>query len=162
MLLRNYVVVAIRCLARPTVWAGAVVAAATIVATVALLGTPSEQRTRPLATFGQIPSGAFTTHGIKWQLAPTYVSVVSHGRLVGFAPKRLLEQLDRARLGPRSGGSYEPSPDLSLVPVYDRSLGVVGHIYPGTGFVANGAPPRVTVTTVLGGRTPDSGNSGSG
>jgi hypothetical protein len=109
-------------------------------------------RTGSEASFGQIPPAAFTHHGIDWSLVPTYVSTISHGRLVGYVSKSYLEHPEVAGPGPRLGGSYEPGRHSSVMPVVDKSLRVVGHIYAGVGFVAGTEQPSrsVAVTTVVG------------
>ncbi len=121
--------------------------------------------TSPHATFGQVPPAAFTSSGINWSLAPEYIATVGHSqKVVGYIPKIDIERSVAAGRGPMNGGSYSPTVSSSVLPVYNKHLTLVGHMYTGLGFVplgqsvADEAPP----TTFVGPSVASSSGSPSG
>jgi len=117
------------------------------------------------ATVGPVPSSALKPGGsVDLSQVPDFVSALSNGKVVGYIPK---SELFPTRPAPKSSGSGSPpSPyvaptaadmaaqNAALVQtVYGPDLAtVVGHMYPGAGFVPLGATPQQssTVTTVTG------------
>jgi len=89
-----------------------------------------------------------TREGVDWRLVPDYVTVISHGVIVGYVSK---EDLEAPAPGPLSGGMYRPKTSNRMA-VYSRSLKVVGYMYPGVGFVPLGTAPAnpVSPTTCSG------------
>jgi hypothetical protein len=130
--------------------------------------------TTQVAKVGPIPPSAWEpTGGINLAEVPDFVPALSGGRVVGFIPK--------GQLFPQSSGQpiYEASPlrpgekytapteaDMTaqnaadIKTVYGSDLTtVVGHMYPGVGYVALGRTPQPssTVTTVTGYGFPPTG-----
>lgn len=85
-----------------------------------------------LPSKGPVPSSS--SGSIDWNRVPDFVSVVSDGKAVGYAPRGYV-------IGNPPGSKQ--SPDLSkVVPVYANDLKtLVGHVYPGVGFVPLGESP---------------------
>ena len=127
-------------------------------------------QTAPAPTVVTIPSSAFTPGGgIDLSKVPDFVPAISNGKIVGYIPK---SQLFPPQSTPSQGGTSS-SPYVAPTPaneeaqsaqlvktVYGADLvTVVGHMYPGVGFVPLGATPEPssTVTTVTGYGTPPTG-----
>jgi hypothetical protein len=80
---------------------------------------------------------------IDFKKAPDYVSVVGKsGKIVGYAPK--------AYILPSTTANQPQNPELgSVAPVFGNDLKtVVGHLYPGAGFVAVGQSPSAACSPV--------------
>jgi hypothetical protein len=115
------------------------------------------------ATVGAIPSSAWQAGGVDLSQVPDFVPALSHGRLVGYIPKEQLFPPKRPAPQPRAR-SAPPSyvaptaADMAaqnaalIKTVYASDLvTVVGHMFPGVGFVpVGGTPGPSTVTTVTG------------
>lgn len=108
------------------------------------------------AVGGSLAAAAILTKGLipispngslELNKAPSFVSVVSGGKVVGYVP--------RADIVPGKPGTPVPNGTRGVMTVYGSNLRtVVGHMYPGVGFVALGATPSTsctTVTTIVGG-----------
>ena len=92
-------------------------------------------------TKGTVPS---TQNGrIDFKKVPDYVSVAGNsGKIVGYAPK--------AYMLPSTAANQPENPKLgSVAPVFGNDLKtLVGHVYPGVGFVAVGESPSAGCSTV--------------
>lgn len=100
------------------------------------------------ATKGRVPQSAFTPNGpVDTHQVPDYVSVEDKtGSVVGYVPKD--------DLFPTPGQPV--TEDQRVIPVYDSGLShVIGHVYPGVGYVPNGTAvpepsgPSAPTTTTL-------------
>jgi hypothetical protein len=120
--------------------AAVVAAAAALVALAYETGTSGSSES---PTIGSIPSSAFTNDGLDGSKMPDFVGVLDRsGNVAGYVSKEDL-------LPPEPGTA---APIDAPLPVVDESLTrVVGHLYPGRGFVAVGESagevPPVAVTT---------------
>jgi hypothetical protein len=84
-------------------------------------------------TRGPVPVSA--NGSLNFKLAPDFVSVVgSHGKIVGYAPRDDV-------VPPTGDTSIRATSSSVIIPVYGADLTtLVGHIYPGVGFVPLGHP----------------------
>lgn len=106
---------------------------------------------RGVPVTGRIPATADANGTVDWSKIPEYVSVwtSTEGTIVGYVRKSDLE--DPA--SPSSLTTGVPACGLYGVPVYNATLQVIGHEYPGAGFVRLGAVPNcsgqaATTTTI--------------
>jgi hypothetical protein len=85
-----------------------------------------------LPTKGPVP---FAQNGsIDWRKVPDFLSVSAGGKVVGYAP--------RADVLPHDVSNRPESSLTMVVPVYGSNLrSLVGHLYPGIGFVLLGVAP---------------------
>jgi hypothetical protein len=92
-----------------------------------------------IITKGPVPISS--TGSLEINKAPTFVSVTSGGKVVGYIPRTDIE--------PVKPGEPIPNGLGGIKPVYGSNLRtVVGHMYPGIGFVALGAIPSTSCTSV--------------
>ncbi|HUZ09029.1 MAG TPA: hypothetical protein VMU76_02575 [Acidimicrobiales bacterium] len=114
-------------------------------ATFAFLGPAFGSAPAP-PTKGAIPASAAAHGAIDWSQAPDYVSVTSNGRIVGYVNKTALIPTPlgqpvrgQAPSSPEVPPPLASRPQLPIVTVYGPDLvTVVGHEYPGKGFVPLG------------------------
>lgn len=94
---------------------------------------------------GPIPEAAFTTTGIDPVLVPDFVQAVGRdGSVVGYIPK------DAALSTSRGPLAADGRPTAAIVPVYGADLTtLVGHFYPGRGFVPLGTDPEAVPTITV-------------
>jgi hypothetical protein len=93
-----------------------------------------------LPSKGPIPDNAIVNGHIDPGRVPDFVSVVSEGQTVGFTPKSDLIT------APASGIQLGVVGVPAIKPVYGSDLKtLVGHVYPGTGFVPLGPQPSTRV-----------------
>jgi len=140
-------------------WAATLTISAAVIAGTSLSGvfssgTASATRQLP-PSVGRIPQSAFHNGKIDPSLVPDFVPALDHqGNVAGYVRKS--DILPAA--ADSQGVVLHPSPaSQGPIPVYDTSLtSVVGHMYPGVGFVPLGAQApspalrtSVTTTTVV-------------
>ena len=90
-------------------------------------------------TKGPVPISPNGT--LEFGKAPSFVSVVSGDKVVGYIPRSDIE--------PVRPGTPIPNGTSGVMTVYGSDLHtVVGHMYPGVGFAALGATPSTSCTTV--------------
>jgi hypothetical protein len=86
-----------------------------------------------LPSKGPVPSSS--NGSIDWGKVPDFISVVSDGKTVGYAPRGYV-------IGNPPGTKQSTDLGANAVPVYARDLStLVGHVYPGVGFVPVGESP---------------------
>ncbi len=96
-------------------------------------------------TMGPVPNSAFNGGQLNPNVMPDFVPASSHsGQIVGYVRKTDI-------LPSHSSGSpngIAPSPaSLGAIPVYNKALTkIVGHMYPGVGFVPIGQNPTRTLS----------------
>ncbi len=108
---------------------------------------------------GPIPQSAFLSNGIDQSQVPDFIPALSGGRVVGFIPKaQLFPSAPAPNLG--SPAADIAAQNAALVhTVYASDLTtVVGHWYPGVGFVPVGETPPPPTTPIIS-STPPPGNS---
>jgi hypothetical protein len=135
-----------------TVTAAALIAAAVIVAAlIGLVPSPRTFRTASIPVVSDTPSGHLLTaripardisHGrVTWSKVPTFVALYSGRTLIGYVKKTAIEHPPIV-----AEPQMEPAPipqslrfcTGSGIDIYDGTHILIGHVYPGTGFVALG------------------------
>jgi hypothetical protein len=96
-------------------------------------GSGSSRPTVAMPTKGRIPKSLDVTNGsVDLKEIPDFIAVVKNNKVVGYVPSRDL-------FGGRPGA---PAPTNPIQPVYAANLKtLVGHMYPGVGFVGLGKSP---------------------
>ena len=123
--------------------------AAGTIAVVAFFVPASEGASVAAPTKGTVPVSATAGGTIDWSQVPDYVSVTSNGTVVGYVKKTDLVPSAPGQAVPGqtpSSASQPPAdgarPQAPVVTVYGSDLvTVVGHEYPGQGFVPEGVDP---------------------
>jgi hypothetical protein len=133
-----------------------------VVALTSLLSSPTAYPTAGVPVVLDTPAGSTLTariprpdlnHGrIVWSKVPTFVAVFSGRTLIGYVKKTAIEhppleaepQLEPAHLPKLPNGQVPPILRFCTglgVDVYNGSHMLIGHVYPGTGYVALGGLP---------------------
>lgn len=123
---------------------------AIVAASIGIASLPSASGTASAPTMGPIPTSAISSNGTTdWSQVPDYVSVTSDNQIVGYVPKSDLMPTPAGQAIPNQtpSNSDQPPPlserpQVAVVTVYGSNLStVVGHMYPGKGFVPEGTDP---------------------
>ena len=102
---------------------------------------------------GRLPKSEIINGQVDWKKAPKLIEIVNgNGASLGYVLKAGLDGTAKV-IGPRDGGTYEPSCGSEGIDVFNATgTSKVGAYYPGAGFVRKGVAPTcvsVTPTTVI-------------
>jgi hypothetical protein len=141
--------------------------------------TAGAQTTTPTTTVtaGTVPQSAFTPGGgVDLSQVPDFISALGpNGQVVGYIPKSQMfpapaSPSSQANTAPSASSGPTPNPTAAdmaasnaklIYTVYGSDLKtVVGHIYPGVGFVPVGQAPPAASTTVTTITTPPNSSPG--
>lgn len=103
-------------------------------------------------TMGRVPNSAFSSGTLNPNVMPDFVPASNHsGKIVGYVRKTDIVPGHSSA----SPNGLAPSPaSMGPIPVYNKALTkIVGHMYPGVGFVPIGQNPTggISPTTTIAG-----------
>ncbi|HLG68467.1 MAG TPA: hypothetical protein VKV36_11455 [Acidimicrobiales bacterium] len=140
--------------------------AAGATAAVASFVPASGGSTASVPVAGPIPPSAMSGGGIDWSQVPSFVPVTSDGTVVGYVKRADLMPVPQGQPIPGQvpSSSEQPpaagaGPQAPVVTVYGQDLStVVGHEYPGKGFVPLGVDPSTVPSVAPAGSSAPAGS----